>query len=64
MFDIKAIRENPGHFDKGWQRRGKEAQSAELLDLDNQYRNGQTTLQDLQSRRNELSKEIGKGMCR
>ncbi|MAU41885.1 MAG: serine--tRNA ligase [Kordiimonas sp.] len=60
MFDIKAIRENPGHFDKGWQRRGKEAQSAELLDLDNQYRNGQTTLQDLQSRRNELSKEIGK----
>ncbi|MFC7050802.1 serine--tRNA ligase [Emcibacter nanhaiensis] len=59
MFDIKAIRENPEAFDKGWKKRGIEPQSAELLALDEKWRAKQTELQEAQSRRNEASKAIG-----
>ncbi|MCQ2914487.1 MAG: serine--tRNA ligase [Alphaproteobacteria bacterium] len=59
MYDIKWIRENPAEFDAGLKRRGFEPHSEKVLALDKKYRSFQTDLQDMQSRRNELSKKIG-----
>lgn len=59
MFDIKAIRENPETFDKGWRRRGIAPQSADLIALDTSLRQKKTELQECQSRRNVASKAIG-----
>ena len=59
MFDLRLIRENPDHFDKGWARRGLEPQAQHIVDLDEQRRSSQTELQTLQQRRNEASKAIG-----
>jgi seryl-tRNA synthetase len=59
MHDIKFIRANPEAFDKGLARRGLAPQSAELLKLDEQKRKDQTQLQELQSKRNALAKQIG-----
>ena len=58
MYDIKWIRENPEQFDKGLTRRGLPPRSAEVLDMDKKYRACQTDLQDMQSRRNDLSRQI------
>ena len=60
MHDIRWIREHPEAFDVSMVRRGLAPQSAHLLDLDEQRRRLQTDLQDLQSRRNDASREIGK----
>ena len=60
MHDIRWIREHPEAFDVSMVRRGLAPQSAYLLDLDEQRRRLQTDLQDLQSRRNDASREIGK----
>ncbi len=62
MFDIKWIREHPQDFDRGMARRGLEPQSKALLELDEQRRKTVSELQQLQSRRNAASKEIGKAM--
>ena len=62
MHDIKAIRENPAAFDAGLARRGLAPLSAALLKIDEQKRATMQTLQDAQSRRNALSKEIGAAM--
>lgn len=59
MFDIRAIRENPEEFDKGWARRGLGPQTPAILKLDEERRAVQTELQDLQAVRNEESKKIG-----
>ena len=59
MFDIKAIRENPEHYDNGWARRGLAPQAAALLAVDTELRTKQTELQECQSRRNDASKAIG-----
>lgn len=59
MFDIKWIRENPDAFDKGMARRGLDAQSPALLELDRVRRDAQTRAQELQTSRNALSKQIG-----
>lgn len=64
MFDIKAIRENPDYFDKGWEKRGKEPQSASLISLDSELRQKQTDLQECQSRRNTASKAIGQAKAK
>lgn len=58
MYDIKWIRENPEEFDKGLARRGFEPHAEKILTLDKKYRAFQTDLQDMQSRRNDLSKKI------
>ena len=63
MFDIKWIREHPQDFDKGMARRGLEPQSEALLALDAKRRELVSQLQELQSRRNAASKEIGKAMA-
>ncbi|MEM7618617.1 MAG: serine--tRNA ligase [Pseudomonadota bacterium] len=60
MFDIKYIRDNPQDFDAAMARRGLEAQSPEILSLDEKRRAIQTELQTIQQERNEKSKEIGK----
>ena len=62
MHDIKAIRDNPQVFDAGLARRGLAPLSALLLALDEQKRDTMQKLQDAQSRRNALSKEIGMAM--
>lgn len=59
MHDIRAIRENPVRFDKNWARRGLEPQTPAILKMDEERRAVQTELQDLQTERNTISKEIG-----
>ncbi|PCI56950.1 MAG: serine--tRNA ligase [Alphaproteobacteria bacterium] len=59
MFDIRAIRNEPETFDKGWSRRGLDPQTKVILKLDEKRRAIQTSLQELQAKRNEESKKIG-----
>lgn len=59
MFDLKLIRENPEYFDSGWKRRGMEPQTPKIIELDEKRRALMTEAQDLQSKRNEASKQIG-----
>ncbi len=59
MHDIKLIRENPEAFDKAIARRGVAPQSASLIELDRQRRAAQAEFDELQGKRNALSKEIG-----
>jgi len=60
MHDLRLIRDNPEAFDRGLARRGLSPLAGEILELDARRRAAQTTLQELQARRNESSKEIGK----
>ncbi len=59
MHDIKLIRENPESFDKALARRGLPPASGEILKLDADRRAAQTAMQEAQSRRNELSRQVG-----
>ena len=59
MHDIRFIRENPDAFDAAMARRGLAAQSGAILDTDARRRALQGRIQDMQSRRNVASKEIG-----
>ena len=59
MFDIRWIREAPEAFDEGMRRRGLEPCSAAVLALDADRRALQTEAQEMQTRRNEVSKAVG-----
>ena len=59
MFDIRFIRENPDAFDKRLARRGLPARAEELNALDGKRRAALTAAQEIQTRRNALSKQIG-----
>ncbi|MCR9219641.1 MAG: serine--tRNA ligase [Alphaproteobacteria bacterium] len=59
MHDLKFIRDNPDAFDAGLKARGLDPLSAEILDLDRRRRAAQTEMQELQSRRNAASRDIG-----
>lgn len=59
MHDIRFIREQPEAFDAGLKRRGLEAMSSSLLELDSERRAAQTSMQEVQSKRNDLSKQVG-----
>jgi seryl-tRNA synthetase len=61
VFDIKAIRDNPGVFDEALKRRGIDGEfsAAAILKLDEERRAHVTRLQEAQARRNAASKEIG-----
>lgn len=59
MHDLKRIREAPDAFDAMLARRGLDPASARVLELDRLRRAAQTAFQDLQARRNALSKRIG-----
>ena len=59
MLDISIIRDNPEKFDKALLSRGAEAMSQQLLTLDETRRVAISQAQELQTKRNETSKQIG-----
>ena len=59
MHDIRAIRDDPAAFDAALARRGVASQAAALLALDDARRTAIAAAQDAQTRRNDLSKQIG-----
>src|SRR5262249_33157481 len=59
MFDPKWIREHPDLLDRGLARRGLAPESKRLISLDEKRREAIAKAQDLQERRNALSKEVG-----
>jgi len=59
MHDIKFIRENPEAFDAGLARRGLAPLSGRVLELDAKRRAAQTSLQEMQAKRNDAAKQIG-----
>lgn len=63
MLDIKWIRENPEALDAALAKRGAEPLSASLVALDQKRRAVAQAMQDMQSRRNSASKEIGAAMA-
>ena len=60
MFDIKWIRDNADAFDVALKRRGLEPLAAGLIKQDEALRAVKTRLQEAQSKRNAVSKDIGK----
>lgn len=62
MLDIKWIRENPSQLDDALKARGADNQSQNVLAADEKRRASVQKLQDMQSRRNAASKEIGAAM--
>ncbi|MFB9952154.1 serine--tRNA ligase [Rhizobium puerariae] len=63
MLDIKWIRENDGALDEALRKRGAEPMATTLLALDDKRRSVIQKVQDMQSRRNAASKEIGAAMA-
>ncbi|NTG40932.1 serine--tRNA ligase [Rhizobium rhizogenes] len=63
MLDIKWIRENAEVFDAALAKRGAEPLSQGLIALDEKRRSIIQSVQDMQSRRNAASKEIGAAMA-
>ena len=59
MHDLRAIRENPQAFDDALARRGLAPASPAIVDLDQRRRALQTRSQEMQARRNEVSKLVG-----
>ncbi|MDC1383532.1 serine--tRNA ligase [Candidatus Puniceispirillum sp.] len=59
MHDIRFIRERPDEFDAALQRRQIAPMSRSILKIDSDRRALQAQIQDMQSRRNIVSKEIG-----
>ncbi len=64
MFDMKFIRETPDAFDAGLARRGLDPRAGEILALDEEARKFTHALNELQSRRNAASKEIGQAKAK
>lgn len=62
MHDIKWIRENPDAFDKGLARRGLPPMAAAMIEIDQARRDHIQKLQDAQTKRNSLSREVGEAM--
>ena len=59
MLDLKAIRETPHVVDRALARRGISFAATNLLSLDTQRRDQQTVLQQIQARRNDISRQVG-----
>ena len=59
MHDIRFIRENPDAFDAALKRRKLPPMASEILEADSNRRSLQAKIQEMQSRRNQTSKEIG-----
>jgi seryl-tRNA synthetase len=59
MHDIRTLRADPAAFDAAMTRRGLPPMADDVLAHDAARRAAQTTAQEIQSRRNQLSKEIG-----
>ncbi|MGQ3279107.1 MAG: serine--tRNA ligase, partial [Shinella sp.] len=63
MLDIKWIRDNADAFDAALAKRGASPLAQALIDLDEKRRSVIQKAQDMQSRRNAASKEIGAAMA-
>jgi seryl-tRNA synthetase len=63
MLDIKWIRDNPDVLDEALKKRSAEPSASALIALDDTRRSVIQKLQDMQSRRNAASKEIGAAMA-
>jgi len=63
MLDIKWIRENPEALDAALAKRGVEPLSESLIAIDEKRRSAIQKVQDMLSRRNAASKEIGAAMA-
>ncbi|MCL6707950.1 serine--tRNA ligase [Pseudomonas sp. R2.Fl] len=63
MLDIKWIRDNPQALDAALARRGAEPVAASIIALDEKRRAVLQSVQEMQSRRNAASKEIGAAMA-
>jgi seryl-tRNA synthetase len=61
MHDIRIVRADPAAFNAALARRALPPAAEAILEQDNIRRGAQTALQELQARRNQLSKEIGTG---
>jgi seryl-tRNA synthetase len=59
MHDIRLIRDNPEAFDAALVRRGADPLAASLIALDEARRAFTTRQQEVQARRNDLSKQVG-----
>ena len=59
MHDIRAIRENPADFDAALARRGADAISGEILEIDEARRAHIHAAETAQSEQNKASKEVG-----
>ena len=62
MHDVKALRDDPAAFERGWSLRGMADAAtvvADLRELDRQLRAAQAEVQAKQARRNDLSKLVG-----
>jgi len=61
MLDIRALRADPAGFNAALVRRGLPAVADRLLQIDADRRAALTAVQDKQSRRNALAKQVGQG---
>ncbi|MBX6367395.1 MAG: serine--tRNA ligase [Rhodospirillales bacterium] len=59
MLDLKWIRDNPDALDRALAKRGQPPRAAEVARLASAWRAAETAAQEIQARRNRLSKEIG-----
>ena len=59
MHDIRIVRADPAAFDAALARRNLPAMAGSILEQDATRRAAQTAAQELQARRNQISKEIG-----
>jgi seryl-tRNA synthetase len=64
MHDIKAIRDDPDAFDAGLASRNLQHEAAGIIEIDDRLRAAQSTLQLVQAKRNELSRQVGQAMAR
>ena len=60
MHDINKIREDRNVFSEGWKRRGLSINLDEILEIDKELRLKISKIQDLQEKRNKISKDAGK----
>ena len=60
MHDINKIREDKKNFSEGWKRRGLSINLDEILEIDKELRLKISKIQDLQEKRNKISKDAGK----
>ena len=59
MHDINKIRNEADFYIQGWRRRGLKVSLDKILELDKSLRKSITDLQELQTQRNDLSKQFG-----
>ena len=59
MHDLKALRDNPAHYDAVWALRGLSAQTPAILEIDGRLRTAMTQRMEAEAVRNSASKAIG-----